>query len=389
MQIKAKELVGTDVNFVSLVNKGANRVPFRIMKGDTIMLDLNKIGSKLFKKANPVPTVVAVLVNKTAAFESNKKLLEAAGFDLSKSTEDNGVVTFAQKDAGDMSQAKVIKMTDDIGMVAINLEKAFCDYNFEATTFGEIFATEAFYPSMYIATDIMKATVSNIMQKSDNPADAAVAIGKAMDDFKTYVTALASSIPVQAFKFEKSAETDRVTKAAKKPVVETDPEDMADGGADEDKEMEPEDKIKAKGNGNTKKSAVTGADIEGDSAADNSAKNKGPVSGKPKTDLEAQNIEAGDPKVNIANLMKNALAEMMAAVTAKLDKSFADMDSRLEKMSAEVKAASTMAKKAEEAVSGTVIANTPTDKNGVKKSDAVLKSAPPLLDTGFSGGRTN
>ena len=55
LQLKATELVDTDVNFVSLVTRGANRIPFRITKEDEQMLDLHKIARSLFKTADPSP----------------------------------------------------------------------------------------------------------------------------------------------------------------------------------------------------------------------------------------------------------------------------------------------------------------------------------------------
>ena len=66
LQLKATELVDTDVNFVSLVERGANRIPFRITKEDEQMLDLHKIGRSLFRKAEPKPEIVAVIAQKGA-----------------------------------------------------------------------------------------------------------------------------------------------------------------------------------------------------------------------------------------------------------------------------------------------------------------------------------
>ena len=56
--LKATELTNTDVDFVALVKRGANRIPFRITKGDDAVLDLDKIGRRLFQKADPVPAIV-------------------------------------------------------------------------------------------------------------------------------------------------------------------------------------------------------------------------------------------------------------------------------------------------------------------------------------------
>ena len=52
MKIKAtaKELKNADVRFISLVKRGANRIPFRILKtdkGENQMIDLSALGSVL------------------------------------------------------------------------------------------------------------------------------------------------------------------------------------------------------------------------------------------------------------------------------------------------------------------------------------------------------
>ena len=63
--LKATELTDTDVNFVALVKRGANRIPFRITKkDDEPMLDLYKIGRQMFQKADRAPKVVAIVARR-------------------------------------------------------------------------------------------------------------------------------------------------------------------------------------------------------------------------------------------------------------------------------------------------------------------------------------
>ena len=61
MKIKtvARELKNADVRFISLVAKGANRIPFRIIKSakdENQMLDLSKLGHVLKSEQAPTKT---------------------------------------------------------------------------------------------------------------------------------------------------------------------------------------------------------------------------------------------------------------------------------------------------------------------------------------------
>lgn len=56
-EVKANELSDVDVRFVSLVKRGANRIPFRLTKEDTSrMLDFVKLFRKRDEEAKPAPS---------------------------------------------------------------------------------------------------------------------------------------------------------------------------------------------------------------------------------------------------------------------------------------------------------------------------------------------
>ena len=56
-EVKANELSDVDVRFVSLVKRGANRIPFRLTKEDTSrMLDFVKLFRKSDEEAKPAPS---------------------------------------------------------------------------------------------------------------------------------------------------------------------------------------------------------------------------------------------------------------------------------------------------------------------------------------------
>ena len=134
LQIKANELVDTRVDFIALVKRGANRIPFRIVKQENEeMLDLQKIGRSLFKKAEAAPEVIAAVVPAGSDLEMLAKLFEDAGLDSTAflKTEIDGVVTLAKADADKAEDTVVIK-SGDIGLVITGLKKGFDAWSVEA-----------------------------------------------------------------------------------------------------------------------------------------------------------------------------------------------------------------------------------------------------------------
>lgn len=202
LQIKANELVNTDVNFVSLVKRGANRIPFRITKEDEAMLDLHKIGRSLFRKADPAPEIVAAIVQKGADLTKVAAVFRSAGLDPKNffKSEKDGVVTLAKADADKAEDAAVLKVSDEVALIVSGLQKAFQSYDFESSSFKEVMATGGYFASLTAAMDAMRTVAGNILYKAESPSQAATDLGKAVDEFKSYLTTLTNSLPVQAFK---------------------------------------------------------------------------------------------------------------------------------------------------------------------------------------------
>lgn len=232
IEIKATELTDTDVNFVSMVKHGANRIPFRITKKENEMsLDLQALGRKFFKKAEPTPTIVAVLMEKSADVAVTKALLLEAGIPVEAFTltAEDEVTTLTKSDTAPSADAVVLRLSKGVGLVINNLKKSFTGFDFESTDFTEVHATGSFCASLATAADMLQMTIGNILYDTEDPAEAASLLGAAVDGFKAYATALTAALPVQAFKADIL-----LSKAAKKKPMPT--EDKMDGGKDDAKE---------------------------------------------------------------------------------------------------------------------------------------------------------
>lgn len=82
LEITATELTGVRVNKVSLVKRGANRLPFRVLKGDDAMpLDL---GSFFRKSDTEAEASAAQTAELQKSLDAAKALLEANGHSVAK-----------------------------------------------------------------------------------------------------------------------------------------------------------------------------------------------------------------------------------------------------------------------------------------------------------------
>lgn len=230
LQIKANELVGTDASFVSLVKRGANRIPFRITKEEEPMLDLHKIGRGLFKKADPKPEIVAAIIQPGADVSRAAAFFKSAGLEPKQfvKSEQDGITTVAKADYADAQDVALLKMGDDMVVAVSNLKKSFDSYAYNSTDFNVIMATEGVYPSMCVAKDALGATISNILYKASSPAEAADQVATAIDDFKTYMVGLLGAVPMSAFKMDIAIAQD-LAKAAGQKL----PDDKSGAGAEE------------------------------------------------------------------------------------------------------------------------------------------------------------
>lgn len=394
LQIKATELQGTDVQFVSLVKRGANRIPFRIVKEDTEMsIDLGKIGLQLFNKTEATPPAVyAAVVRKGADLDVIKAALSKAGIDVSEAVEKGDVTVFIQKGVTD-SNSKIVKLDDDVGLVVSNVSKSFSGYDWESTSFGDVLQVEGFYPSMYLAKSAFTTTVENIMRKADDPAEASDAIAKACDDFKGFLTVLTSTLPVHAFKADDELALAKAAKDKKKPqegmggATCEDGTDVQKANGKETIADNPEygndtgdlTDIKGKKNQN-----IDGKPVHGNatgSLADVGQKLKKEGEGDGAQATETEQAPAIDQSALLAALTAT-IEKSVAGLRDEVNKSIEGVRKGLTEVTAQMGQVAEQARKAEEAVTGTVLADPTEDRHHIGKSDR-SSGAPPLLDTAF------
>ena len=372
LQLDAQELTATEVDFVSLVKRGANRLPFRIVKEDTEdMLDLARL-TRVFRKADPVPVVIAAVVRKGADLDAARDRLARAGLALDGMAEEAELVVFRQPNATSGDEA-LIKLDDDLGLVVSGLAKAG-DTGLGETAFGRQFQSEAFLPSMRLASGMLGSSVAGIIEKAESPTEAAAQIAEAVDDFKAYVTGLAAALPQQALKADLAPMAKSVTVNLNLNTPASNIEGSPTHGNDTDT------RLTTQGTSN----AIESSPTAGNETPRNPATKPSIGTAAANNDIEGSPVAKSDSAVDpgailagVEALLQKGLGGMQAQLTAAMagvQRDVAGMGDRLDRVERR-------ARKAEEAVRGTVTSDAAADRADLRKT--ATAKVPPLLDTAF------
>ena len=202
MRIEASELQDTNINFVSLVKRGANQTSFKIVKGDGDGEDFRSRISGMFGKAGP-EAVLAVFVDKSVADVAGE-VLAKRGFSLDGPVEsDNGLIMYPQ---GDWTVEKglggVVQSDQGIAYgISEDVAKRFAPYMTEGD-FDDQVGAMGFYPMLDTASHTMYEMVYVAMSEADSLKEANSNVAKVMSDFTSYVKQLVGALPESAFMAE-------------------------------------------------------------------------------------------------------------------------------------------------------------------------------------------
>jgi hypothetical protein len=236
LSIEVEELTEVDVEGIALVKRGANRIPFRIIKreeGEDKSMNFNI--KDLFKSAEvqpKVPTIVGVILNKAAPIEGYRKAIEDAGHTILDSHDiaDSDTLFLKMAEGMDDVAADVLKINDDMALVITGLKKALVDVP-DTNSFMENLNKTQFFPGLGLAMGTLQETVRNIAFSEEDDGAALSLLAVALDDFKEFVVALAGAVPADVAKFEKfdiapvkKAEAEKAPEAPEEKVEGDEPE---------------------------------------------------------------------------------------------------------------------------------------------------------------------
>ena len=235
LKVKAKEIFNGDVRWISLVKRGANRLPIKIIKSEedeSMNIDL---GSVLFRKRDgeaAVPAsesvdVAAVVIRKGDDMDKLVAAVKDLGLAVDDTQEDDDALILKQAGWEDDEASMVpLRLNEDIGLILGGNAKKFFDPFSDSMSFIENVGAKGFFPGVQMANEALISTTMGIMRNSEDRKDAVSMIEKALDDHKAFVMGLTKSLPKVAFKLE---ELDRLSLAEKE---ETSADRSAQEGVD-------------------------------------------------------------------------------------------------------------------------------------------------------------
>lgn len=403
-KFSAVKMSGAQVSHISLVERGANRIPFKVVKKEKQdmsafeSLDLGGLFSRR-KAEKAAPQVVAVVTMKGEGFDSIKKQVEEAGFAVADVQEmEDGSMVFNQGEfSAKDSDTQVIRMNDNIALVM----KGFSPYNMDVTadgmSFAEQCAAKGFYPGISTIMETLGDALRSSVQVAKTPAEAKASASKLFSEASAYAASFVSGLPQKAFKLE--------TIAPEIPAAEGSAATAAEGTTTEGTGTEGQGEqaavTKAEGeqpNTGTQTAAETGTSSEPvekspkeDEMGPDGKKKKKCEEGASETSAETAPEPLTHEKVSdivssqVEEQVKKAMSGVESALAGvteafqSIQKSMTEMKGSVDGVVSRVDAVETVAKAAKEAVAGVVL-------SGAETGDAIPAQAK-KSEMGVFGGR--
>ena len=259
VKLNVNKLGDPTVNYISLVSRGANRIPFRIVKHEQeqSMIDLASLNlSKLFKGEKaiaestvPQPTIVGFVTMKDENFETVKKHLKDAGYKISDTHEEaDGSVVFKQQ-AEMPEEFAVLKMADSLLVLVDGID---AEASVEGTIYESLLKEDSFLPSQEIATKGLQLAMTEISAADEPAKDKVAKMELVTKDYNGYLAKLFNWVPAQLNVMASLLEKEIAARAGVKPeatVSELRGEAQASStqATDTDQNINQESGVEAKG----------------------------------------------------------------------------------------------------------------------------------------------
>lgn len=271
---KLKQLRNADVRYISLVDRAATRIPFRVLKRDKenmMGIDLTKV----FKSENTEKPYVSALVvfaqkDETAAAQV-MEAIKTHGFttDRVQKSDEGETLVFAQAD--EPKDMQTIRLSDQLLVNVANLKVP-------TGWVGEMVKEQGFFPDLKSATAALHDQLQDIVAKSETPQPDAEA---ALISYASYLNQMAI-LPTNCFKLDEAI-TDIVKKCGENPNTEVTTESESE--AKEQKEVEA---VVEKGAGKTKEDAAKATKTETEAERMKRVKSHPPSEMAPKDEEDDQ-----------------------------------------------------------------------------------------------------
>ena len=204
IEIEANELINVDIKKLSLVEHGAIRQPFKILKTEQIAGSHSGIRNtinKIFGQAEE-QHIAALFVRKNVA-RKVIPVIKANGFRVEKEHAEmmGDVLVLKQEGYDPDADLPIIALNTDVAVQLSSLSKFFDPYP-ASSSFADNVSAGSFWPGMHNAMESLADTVWNVLNESENPETAAFRVAKQCKAFSTHLNNLVAELPVTVFKIE-------------------------------------------------------------------------------------------------------------------------------------------------------------------------------------------
>lgn len=380
VKINAKKMSDADVTHISLVHRGANRIPFKIIKQEKSPmagksyagLDLGALLSVTKADEKPEDAQAEVLgiaaMKSDPGFELIQKSIVDAGYSVDNIVEmDDGSVVFNQTDGDIPPEVEVVRLNDSMALVTKGFNTYAPDMLVAGASFGEVCKAQGFYPGMRSVTDTMLDSVTSVIRDASTPAEAAEKVTKVMSEVSEYVGSMVKQLPSQAFYLE--GKYGEVVAARKADSGGEEAEDDSD-------ETEDQGETAAVGAEQAAK-----ADETGDETGDDEKAN-------PLTAESISELVSGQMK-GLADSLKATLTEAVDGVKTAVTAEVAVVKTEVAELATKVEKTAETASAAASAVRGTVVTGAEGDDVvPITKGDASKGGPSGIIDTAYMPNRS-
>lgn len=380
IKLNTTKMLNSDANFISLVERGANRIPFKIIKQESSMskhfnaLDLSSIFTQKSEAAKVEPKVIGVAAMKDEDLPSLVEQLNEAGFNTANMLElEDGSVVFKQDESDDLEgdDVAVIRLNDHLALITKGFSPYCCDMGTGEgkMSFIETVQAKGFYPGFRTVVEAMQDGVDSLLRNSVDPSTAATEVAKLFDEAKMYALTMVKALPSKAFKAEGMS--------PKKPK-QKDPdmeEDTTDSGDTKDTTDDS--------------SADSGAGSEDTMGTTKKPKSKKVCAEGGTEESEESEVETETIEDKVSKMVSDQLMAALSTVTKKLDDGIASINTSvtsslttiqgtLATLEGRVAKAEEVATKAQTAVQGTIVL-------GSENDDTITRTVKEEARGGFGG----
>lgn len=382
VKMPVRRMEDGEAELVSIVDKPANRVPFRKLASEDAegapMIDVGTGFKGLFVKKSAAPGLLAILVAPDADLGKAAEVLKAAGLahdEVQEMHDAEGQATaqaFIQR--GDTplgGDCQVTIKVDEGAYAVVQLDKAFEPFS-GGTSFTENLKAQSFLPSVRGALSALDDTLFEIAFAADEKSDMVEMTSKAAEEFATAISSMVAQIPESVFKFERAVKNlAGVTGAGSPPSGGSASDESGDEVAGSPESDSPRGSNSEVADGMQRKA-------EGEEATQKAEEEEAPAEGADEAQAdEAQADEArGEEAPNYAELFK--------AETAALEDKFTSAIDNLAKTLTEaITGVAQRVEKTEKRIKGSVPSAEAEDDRVFRGDQGGGYPEPPLMDSGM------